>query len=571
MKYRWQPAPPQPLLAGRLADALRVSPLLAQCLVNRGFDDPAAAAAFLQPRLRNLADPFALPAMAAAVDRLYAARDRGEPVVIFGDYDVDGVTATALLTEVLTGLGLKVQPFLPLRLDEGYGLSRDGVEHCLEKHPARVLLAVDCGSTAAETVAHLNARGLDVIVLDHHQVADPPPAALALVNPRVAGPAAPGVELCSVGLAFKLAHALLKRGREAGDAAAATVDLKPLLDLVALGTVADLVPLRHENRVLVAAGLERLNETRRPGLQALCEVANLRQRIGVHEVGFILGPRLNAAGRLEDAREALDLVMAPDFDRATAIAHSLEARNRQRQEIEREIAAQVTALLERKFNPAEDFVIVEGRLLWHIGVVGIVASRVLAQFYRPTIIIGGDGPHWRGSGRSIEGFDLAAALRECDDLLIRHGGHAMAAGLTLEPDKLDDLRARLNGLARRRLTPDLLRPPLRLDAEAELPALDLESVRELGRLQPSGQGNPPVQVALRGLRLTREPQRLGHEKQHAKFWVTQTGGESVECIWWGAGKRDLPSGRFDLACAPLAHAYNGREYVQLKVLDWRPA
>lgn len=571
MKYRWQPASPQPLLAGRLADTLRVSPLLAQCLVNRGFDDPAAAAAFLQPRLRNLADPFALPAMAAAVDRLYAARDRGEPVVIFGDYDVDGVTATALLTEVLTGLGLKVQPFLPLRLDEGYGLSRDGVEHCLERHPARVLLAVDCGSTAVETIAHLNARGLDVIVLDHHQVADPPPAALALVNPRVAGPGAPGVELCSVGLAFKLAHALLKRGRETGDGAAATVDLKPLLDLVALGTVADLVPLKHENRVLVAAGLERLNETRRPGLQALCEVANLRQRIGVHEVGFILGPRLNAAGRLEDAHEALDLVMAPDFDRANAIAHSLEARNRQRQDIEREIAAQVTATLEQKFNPQMDYVIVEGQLLWHIGVVGIVASRVLAQFYRPTIIIGGDGPHWRGSGRSIEGFDLAAALRECDDLLVRHGGHAMAAGLTLEPDKLDALRARLNALARQRLTPDLLRPPLRLDAEAELPALDLESVRELGRLQPSGQGNPPVQVALRGLRLTREPQRLGHEKQHAKFWVTQTGGESIECIWWGAGKREMPSGRFDLACAPLVHAYNGREYVQLKVLDWREA
>lgn len=571
MKYRWQPAPPQPLLAGRLADALRLSPLLAQCLLNRGFDDPAAAAAFLHPRLRNLADPFQLPAMAAAVDRLYAARQRGEPVVIFGDYDVDGVTATALLAEVLTGLGLSVQPFLPHRLDEGYGLSREGVEHCLERHPARLLLAVDCGSTAVETIAHLNARGLDVIVLDHHQVADPPPAAFALVNPRVAGPTAPGVELCSVGLAFKLAHALLKRGRELGDPAAASVDLKPLLDLVALGTVADLVPLRNENRVLVSAGLERLNETRRPGLQALCEVANLRQRIGVHEVGFILGPRLNAAGRLEDAREALDLVMAPDFDRATAIAHSLEARNRQRQDIERDIAAQVTAVLEQKFNPATDYAIVEGRLLWHIGVVGIVASRVLSQFYRPTIIIGGDGAHWRGSGRSIEGFDLAAALRECDDLLVRHGGHAMAAGLTIEPDKLEAFRTRLNDLARRKLTPDLLRPPLRLDTEAELPSLDLESVRELGRLQPSGQGNPPVQLALRNLALTREPQRLGHDKQHAKFWVTQTGGESVECIWWGAGKRDVPSGRFDLACAPLVHAYNGREYVQLKVLDWRAA
>lgn len=571
MKCRWQPAPPQPLLTRRLADALGVSPLLAQCLVNRGLADPAAAAAFLEPRLKRLADPFRLPAMAAAVDRLLRARERGELVAIYGDYDVDGVTSTALLTEVLGALGCRVAHFLPHRLDEGYGLSPEGVAHCLAQHDARVLLAVDCGSTAVATVAGLNARGVDVLVLDHHQVSAPPPAALALVNPRLNGAPSHGTELCSAGLAFKLAHALVKRGRELGLAAAHRLDLKALLDLVALGTIADLVPLAGENRILVTAGLERLNETRRPGLQALCEVAGLRTRIGTHEVGYLLGPRLNAAGRLEDAREALDLLLAGDFALATPIAHSLDARNRQRQEIERGIAAQVVASLGQRFNPDTDFVIVEGELLWHIGVVGIVASRVLSQFYRPTIIVGGDGAHWRGSGRSIEGFDLAAALRECDDLLVRHGGHAMAAGLTIAADKLPALRTRLNDLARRTLAPEQLRPPLRLDAETDLAELGSERLHELARLAPTGQGNPPVQVVVRGLGLTREPQRIGAEKKHAKFWAGHGGGESVECVWWGCGERPLPAGRFDLACAPQLHAYNGREYVQLKVLDWRPA
>jgi single-stranded-DNA-specific exonuclease len=445
------------------------------------------------------------------------------------------------------------------------------VAHCLAQHDARVLLAVDCGSTAVATVAGLNARGVDVLVLDHHQVSAPPPAALALVNPRLNGAPSHGTELCSAGLAFKLAHALVKRGRELGLAAAHRLDLKALLDLVALGTIADLVPLAGENRILVTAGLERLNETRRPGLQALCEVAGLRTRIGTHEVGYLLGPRLNAAGRLEDAREALDLLLAGDFALATPIAHSLDARNRQRQEIERGIAAQVVASLGQRFNPDTDFVIVEGELLWHIGVVGIVASRVLSQFYRPTIIVGGDGAHWRGSGRSIEGFDLAAALRECDDLLVRHGGHAMAAGLTIAADKLPALRTRLNDLARRTLAPEQLRPPLRLDAETDLAELGSERLHELARLAPTGQGNPPVQVVVRGLGLTREPQRIGAEKKHAKFWAGHGGGESVECVWWGCGERPLPAGRFDLACAPQLHAYNGREYVQLKVLDWRPA
>jgi single-stranded-DNA-specific exonuclease len=593
MKYRWSLAPPQPSLAAQLASALKLPPLLAQCLLNRGLSEPAAITGFLQPRLKQLADPFLLPNMAAAVERLLQARQRNESIVIFGDYDVDGVTSTALLLEVLRPLGWQVHYYLPHRMDEGYGLSPDGMENCLAKFPATLLLAVDCGSTAVASIDSLRRRGVDVIVLDHHQVSTPAPMATALVNPKLGtsnptagsrtngscevwepcdsdGSPARFTELCSVGLAFKLAHALVKRARETSLAGAADFDLRPLLDLVALGTIADIVPLTGENRLLVSAGLERLNTTRRPGIVALKRVAQSPALLGTYEVGFQLAPRLNAAGRLETAEDALRLLLAPDLAEALPIAQKLDAHNRARQKIERGIADEVIGDLRTRFNAQTDFVIVEGQLPWHIGVVGIVAARVLQQFYRPTLILGGDGEHFRGSGRSIAGFDLAAALRQCDDLLIRHGGHAMAAGVTLQTAKLDAFRTRLNNLARGALKPDELQPPLRLDAEVSLEATTLECLAALDELKPTGLGNPPVQFFARSLTQQRSLQRMGADKQHVKMWVTD-GSITHEAVWWGAGSVAPPSPCFDLAFAPQINEYNGRRTVQLKVLDWRPA
>ncbi len=604
MKYRWTIAPAQPVLADFLAKEMKISPLLAQCLLNRGFSEPEPITRFLQPRLKNLADPFLLPNMRAAVERLFAARERNEPLVIFGDYDVDGVTSTTLLTEVLTALGWKVNAYLPHRMDEGYGLSRSGVDNCLNKYPTTLLLAVDCGSTAVDTVAWLRGRGVDVVVLDHHQVSNPAPAAIALVNPQLqvrtgfqpvpcaadvktetpaaqtaaesaspadrqlAGPAF--TELCSAGLAFKLAHAVLKHGRTHGLPGAAEFDLRPYLDLVALGTIADLVPLTGENRILVSAGLERLNLTQRPGLMALKKVAGIDHEMGGHEVGFQLAPRLNAAGRLETAEEALRLLLAPNLEAAEPLALNLDARNRERQKIEKGIAEEAIGAIRAKFNPATDHVIVEGQLMWHIGVVGIVASRVLQEFYRPTLIIGGEGDEWRGSGRSIEGFDLAAALRECDDLLLRHGGHAMAAGVTIRPGQIDPLRARLNDLARRTLKPEQFQPPLRLDAEVCSTDLGLERLRELAQLEQTGIGNPPVRLWLRNVTHARPLLRMGAEKRHAKLWITD-GRKTLEAVLWNVGDGPLPVGRFDLAFTPQRNEFNGSTTVQLKVLDWRAA
>jgi single-stranded-DNA-specific exonuclease len=586
MKYRWQIPPANPLLASRLAADLREPELLAQCLLNRGLSALDDIHAFLDPRLKRLSDPFLLPDMDVAVDRILQARTKGERVVVFGDYDVDGVCSTAILLEVLGALGWKVDHFLPHRMDDGYGLSQAAVEKCVAKSAVGVLFAVDCGSTSFDSVAWLRARGIDVVVLDHHQVSTPAPRATALVNPHVRagqgtcaggsgsehaareGAEIPFGELCSAGLAFKFCHALIKRGRESNLPGAADFDVRPLLDLAALATVADLVPLTGENRVIVSAGLQRLSETKRPGLVALKQVARIPGPIGTYEAAFQLGPRLNAAGRLEAAEESLRLLMASDPAEGLQIAISLDAHNRERQSIERGIADEVVRELDASFNPQEHFVIVQGRPSWHVGVVGIVASRVLQKYYRPTIILGGEGVEWRGSGRSIQGFDLAAALRECGDLLIRHGGHAMAAGLSLLPANLEPFRTRLNQIASRSLRLEDLQPPLRLDAQVGLNELTFELLNSLSKLSPTGQSNPPVHLVARKLVHAKPLRKMGGQKQHVKMWLTD-GRKTCEAVWWRGGEESLPVGEFDLAFVPQINSYNGSDSVQLKVLDWR--
>jgi len=427
-------------------------------------------------------------------------------------------------------------------------------------------------------LAWLRDRGIEVLVLDHHQLSNPQPTVAALVNPRVnldesGRPRVGGpdfLELCSVGLAFKLAHAILKRGREVHLPGAEDFDLKTVLDLVALGTIADLVPLTGENRALVTAGLASLGQRRRLGLEKLMGVAKCSENLDTYQVGYHLAPRLNAAGRLETARAAFDLLLTTDDKVASKLAAKLDEQNRERQKLERAISQEALSAAQGRFNRETDFVVIEAQAHWHVGVVGIVASRVLQHFYRPTIVLGGDGVSLRGSGRSIAGFDLAAALRECGDLLLKHGGHAMAAGVTLAPENLERFRMRLNEVARSRLKPDQLQPGSRLDGEVRLRDLDLAALTQLERLRPTGQGNPPVHFFARNLAHERPLQRLGAERQHVKLWVTD-GTCQHECVWWGAGLEPLPVGRFDLAFSPQINHYNGRRQVQLKVLDWRPA
>jgi single-stranded-DNA-specific exonuclease len=566
------------LLAERVRATCNLDKLLAQCLINRGLDCSESISTFLDPRLQNLSDPCAIPGMTATVERLFQARERREPLVIFGDYDVDGVTATSLLLEVLSRLGWTAHYFLPHRIDEGYGMTSDAVDRCLATYPVSLILAVDCGSASAVLITELKARNIQVIVLDHHQCVNYPHDAVAVVNPHASAPGnsshnpeANGLfsELCSVGLAFKLAHAIVKRARQQGISEAADFDIRPLLDLVALGSIADVVPLVRENRILVSAGLRFLRDTKRPGLLALKKVAGLSADCCTEDVGFALAPRLNAAGRLETAQAALQLLIEQNADTADKLAESLERQNQERRSIERAVSRDAIAEVEGKFKPDEDHVIVVGRASWHIGVVGIVASRVLQKYYRPTIIAGGDGEHFRGSGRSIHGFDMAAALRECGDLLIRHGGHAMAAGISIQPRHLEVFRDRLNECAKKFLKGDLLQCPLNLDGEAALSDISVKTVQALDRLKPFGPENSAPKFFSRKLSHARPLQKMGADKQHVKMWVTD-GASTREAVWWGAGNGSLPVGQFDLAYEPRLNSYNGAVNVQLKALDWRP-
>lgn len=560
---RWSVAEPT-FAAGEISRALAVPSLIGRCLVNRGILTAESAQPFLAPRLKQLSDPFLLPDMADAVAVLLEAHRTGQGVVIFGDYDVDGVTSTAILLETLLFFGWKATAFLPHRIEDGYGLNLEAAERAIAGSNARLLLAVDCGSTAFDAITALNARGVEVIVLDHHQLSSPPPPARAMVNPQ-RGTAFR--ELCSAGLAFKLAHAITKRLRELKWPAAEEFDVRKLLDFVALGTIADLVSLQGENRILVAAGLKRLAESDRPGLLALKNVAAIRE-CGVHEVGFQLAPRLNAAGRLEHAAEALDLLRATSSARAEGIARSLDERNHQRQRLEQQIAEECLEAVRARFDPERDFAIVEGNADWHVGVVGIVASRVQREFHRPAIVIGGDGAIFRGSGRSIEGFDIAAGLRECSHLLERHGGHAMAAGLSMVPDNLALFRERLNEIVRARLDPLALHRTIRLDAEVKLGELNFQTVTTLEQLAPFGMGNPGVQFLVRHVCVVGEARRLGEAQKHARFRVSD-GAAYGEVVWWNAG--EIPSGIFDLAVMPQLNFYNGTTSVQLKLIDWRSA
>jgi single-stranded-DNA-specific exonuclease len=574
MKFQWLIQQARPVLAAELARRLNLPPLLAQCLVNRGINTEAEAVTFLEPRLKNLSDPFTIPGMEAAVERLLKPRSAQEPILILGDYDVDGVTSTALLMEVFRHFGFNVNHYLPHRQDDGYGLNREVVTKCLARFPSKFILAVDCGSSALDCITWLRAQEIDVVVLDHHQTSTPLPPAVALVNPRAAPGATadenlPCMELCSVGLAFKLAHALVKRARERGVPEAAQYDLRPLLDLVALGTIADVVPLVRENRILVTAGLERLSTGKRPGVVALKDVCRCPGRVGAKEVGFLLAPRLNAAGRLQDAEESLRLLMASGMDEARSLAEKLQSRNLERQDIERNIVAQALARVRATFVPDQTCVIVEGDPSWHIGVVGVVASRVQNAFNRPAIILGGDGPHWRGSGRSVAGFDLAAALKECGDLLVRHGGHAMAAGVTIDPTQVETFRSRINDAARRTFNTQRSESVLLLDSEVGLEEINLQSLVLFEMLRPHGQENPIPRFWARGLSHSRPLQRIGQEKQHVKMRVSD-GTSVLDAVWWNGGNEQLPVGRFDLAFAPSINEFNGQRSVQLKILDWRP-
>ena len=555
------PTAVDPAQVRALAQALKLSRFAAELLVRRGYASVEEGGHFLDPRLQSLGDPFLLPQMEAAVTRILAALDQRERIVLYGDYDVDGVTSLALLVRVLRAYGAEPACFLPSRADEGYGLSPDGLTRCVETLQPQLLIAVDCGTGSVAEIAALAEQGIDVIVVDHHEGAGTRPACVALVNPKLGG----GHEyLCSAGLAFKVAHALLKRRPVAG------FDLRSCLDLVALGTVADLVPIRGENRILVKRGLAQLARSQWPGLRALLEVAGLTPPLTPSHVGFGLGPRLNAAGRLGTAEEALELLLTTDPARAQAIAQSLDTQNRERRAVEEDVFRQAEAqLAETASDPASDGVIVVGARGWHTGVVGIVASRLQKKHHRPTLVIGFDEDGMgKGSGRSIEGFSLVAALERCTGLLEKHGGHEMAAGLTLRLENLPALRDAFRRCARETLTAEQLRPHLHLDAELPLGEIDYTLLDQHEALQPFGMGHPQPLFYARGVTLAAEPRVM--KEKHYSFLLRQEGDE-YRAVWFGGVAHPLPRQPWDIAFQIERNDWNGTVSPQIHLRAVRAA
>jgi single-stranded-DNA-specific exonuclease len=589
---RWIIAPPH-AQAADLASRLRTSPVIAQILLNRGIAEAEACFKFLQPSLKCLHSPDLIPNLGKAAERIGRAIEAKEKICIYGDYDVDGITATAILWHAIRLLGgpeSNVEWYIPHRIDEGYGLNGAALNEIIDRG-TRVIVTVDCGVTAIDCGQIARERGVDLIITDHHEWHcnddDTPklPQCYTLVHPRLktddAGNAFsyPNPALCGAGVAFKLAWGV-------GSAAAKNPRVSPefreyLVEataLAALGTIADVVPLVDENRILAAFGLSGLKESKLVGIQALIESAGLTgQTLDSYHVGFLLAPRLNASGRMGHAREAVEMLTSATRERALEIATYLEQQNRARQAMEREIfEAACQQVIDQKLDGDECRGIVLGADGWHPGVIGIVASRIVEKFCRPTIMVAfnennGSGKIGQGSGRSISGFHLARALEHCHDHLEAYGGHEMAAGLKVKPENFDAFRRCFCEYATQHLAPEQLVPELKLDAQAELRHVTAALVDDLQRLGPFGHGNRRPIFYSRDLEIAAPPRRVGKTGNHLQLYLRQ-GGTSMKAIAFGFATDELvtrlqPGVRIDLAFEPTLNEYNGFTSVELEVKD----
>ena len=571
----------------KLAAQLRVSPLVGQLLVSRGFTKAEDAEIYLRPQF-NLSDskgfhnPSELAGMDKAVDRINKSIDRGEKIWVYGDYDTDGTTATALLLNTFRQLNASADYYIPNRFTDGYGLSMEAVKKIHKKNNAKLLITVDCGITSVKEVALANQLGMDVIVTDHHQP-DPidQPLAYALISPKVEGNEYPYPHLAGVGLAFKLAHGLL----DARGSSGSEEFLKSLLDLVVLGTVVDLVPLTGENRSLTRNGLNTLNKKEeklpgvykreRLGIRALCNVAGYekRQLVG-QSLSFGLGPRINAAGRMDTANKVVKLLITNCDNEAHRIASELDQANRERQELEREIRDHAQEIIENKIDPDKKSIVVYSDQ-WDKkakGVVGIVASRLLETHHKPVFVLAVDGEEATGSGRCIEGMNLANSLVSCKELLVKHGGHAAAAGLTIKTENISKFEQDFEKYVCKHLDEEALKPKLELDFETSLSVLTLDVLEELEQFEPFGRENNPPCLFTRRVGINGTPRLMGKEKQHLSMNVNQ-GKEKKRAIAWRAGKEFITFNRpnllLDIAFSPEINTWQGRQSVQLNLKDWQ--
>ena len=548
-------------------------PAVVQILFSRGLVDPEELVEFFGERVRP-DDPFRMKGVSQAVSRIRWAIRHNEPIAVYGDFDADGVTSTALLVQTLQALGADVMPYIPDRIDEGYGLNNEALKW-LSEQGIKIVLTVDCGIRAVEEVRYGNSLGLEIIVTDHHSIGPVLPPALAIVNPRQEDCPYKNFfadkfdAFAGVGVAYKLAQGLL-RAESKTPVANNPVALQEedLLGLVALGTVADLMPLRGENRVLVRRGLVQLNLGRTPGVRALAKKAGVKLgHVDSTAIGFRLAPRLNAAGRLRSAGLAYDLLMAEDDATAESLADELDLINRERQRITQE--AVNWAMSELGDHPADDVILI-GRKNLNPGIVGLIAGRLKETYYRPVLVAELGEEYVRGSARSVPEFNITQALDQCADILVRYGGHAAAAGFTIEPTLLPQFRRRLNDMAAKQLQVEQWTPKLPIDVVVELRELDYALLGKLRELEPTGSENPQPVLGISDL-LVRNFRRVGKDGAHLKLNVTD-GDQSFDAIAFGLGEKALAMPmRVDIAAQLDENEWNGRRTLQLLVRDIQPA
>ena len=559
----------------KLAAELGMSVLAGQLLVSRKITDPEDARTYLYPefeKLQGFHNAFKLADMDKAVERIRKAKSRGEKICIYGDYDTDGTTATALLLDTFREMDVPADYYIPNRFKEGYGLTEEAVKEIHKKNKAKLLITVDCGITSVKEVALANKLGIDVIVTDHHQPESEQPPAYALISPKIPGNEYPYPDLAGVGLAFKLAQGLGNDEKF----------LRSLLDLVVLGTVVDLVPLTGENRALSRVGLDELNKDKslgvynrkRLGISALCDVAGYAtKRLVGQALSFGLGPRINAAGRMDTARKVVKLLTTDSKEVADKIAAKLDTANQQRQELERQIRDHAQEIIENKIDLSKKSIVVYSDE-WSKkakGVVGIVASRLLEIHHKPVFVLAIDGEEATGSGRCIEGMSLADSLVNCTELLVKHGGHAAAAGLTIKTENIQAFEDTFEEYACKHLTEEALQPKLKLDFETYFPVLTLQTLEELYQFEPFGRENNPPRFCTHHVKISGTPSLMGKKKQHLSINVSQ-GGEKKRAIAWGAGDKLItfkrPNMSLNIAFSPQINEWQGTRSVQLILKDW---
>ena len=531
--------------------------ILRHLVRQRGICEESEMENFLRPKLKDLSDPFLIPDMQPAVERILQAVDSGEKVCIYGDYDVDGISSITLMMKILHSYGLDPRPFIPRRGPEGYGLSIAALERCMaEGEKPDLLISVDCGTVSVAEVAHLRTQGIDVVIVDHHEPnPEGRPDCCALVNPKCGDDF---TYLCAAGVVFKLGHALLKTRPT-------SLDLKELLDLVAVATIADIVPLVGENRLLVRHGLKRLPSTLNPGLQALQEVTGMNGNVTSMDVGFRIGPRINAAGRMDFPEDALATLTTDCRRTADELAQKLDSYNRQRQTHEGLIRKEAVEQLSEGFDPAKDPVIVIGSRDWHHGVVGIVASRLMRQYYKPTFVIAIDSEGvGKGSGRSIDGVSLVEAIRACGDELIAGGGHAMAAGLSINEGNMEGFRKKFARYVLENSTEEDRRPRLVYDAEILFSQLSLDFLGSYELLHPFGNSNPQPVFVSRGVSLSRPPYHM--KNNHLRLMLRQ-GYHEQDAVFFGGGEHELPDPPWDIAFTIDRNTFRGKTTLQIMIQD----